>query len=292
MTKKFNQLFHESGSWKKQTVFENILITPELAGDLLRLNGRNRPISDSYVNRYANDMKSGKWKFAGGSIAISKEGLIIDGQKRLLAIINSGCAQTFNIQTGLVPDSFDVMDTGQPRSASDTVAVAGYKNHGAIAGASKIIITYDRGKLKAATQSGTNLNREKITNNDVLQFIEKKADIELLEEAATIGNKCTYKAKFFSPSTYAAFFYLFAQKDRDLAYLFFEMLSTGENISKTSYSFIYLLRQKLINSMQSNMKFNTTDKYALLIKAWNYARKGKEISVLAWQPKEDFPIIT
>jgi hypothetical protein len=289
MSRKFNQLFHESSSWKKQTVFENVQVSPDLASELLRLNGRNRPISDAFVKRYEADMRSGKWKFAGGTIGISKEGLIVDGQKRLLAVINSGTTQTFNVQTGLDPDSFDVIDIGQPRSAGDTVAVAGYKNHHVLAGACKVIIGYTRGTLHKQNQ-GVN-SGSRISNAEVLEFIEKTADMDLLEEAATYGNKCAYRAKFYSPSTYAAFYYLFSQKDRDAAQLFFDMLVSGENISKSSYSYVYLLRQRLINAQSSNMQLQTIDKYALLIKAWNHARAGKEITYLKWQPNEDFPKI-
>lgn len=290
MSRKFNTLFYESGSWKKQKLFENLEISPELAAELLRLNGKNRPISDSYVKRYSLDMVTGKWRFSGGVIGVSSHGLIVDGQKRLLAIIDSGTTQTFHLQTGLDPDSFDVMDTGQPRSASDTVAVAGYKNHNVIAGAVKIIISMNNGSMRALANGAR--GSAKISNKDVLEYIEKTANMDLLEEAASMGNKCAYKAKFYSPSTYAAFYYLFAEKDRDAAQLFMEMLSSGENISKSSYSYIFLLRNKLIQAGNSNMRMQTIDKYALLIKAWNYARKGREISQLAWQPKEDFPVIS
>lgn len=271
-------------------VVPSVDVTPELAAELLHLNGRNRPISDRYVKDYSRAMQSGAWRFAGGTIGISAEGLIIDGQKRLLAIIDSGTTQQFNIQTGLDRAAFDVVDIGQQRTAADTIAVAGYKNYNVLAGMVKLVIYYKNGRLRASTSS-SKTSDPRLSNKDVLDYIEKHMNRELMEESATFGNKLNYRAKFFSNTTYAAFFYLFAGKDRDAAILFFEMLTSGENISKTSYSMIFLLRNKLINMMQSATTFRTTDKYALLIKAWNYFRVGKEVQMLSWQPKEDFPVI-
>jgi hypothetical protein len=292
MGRRFNQLFYDSGSWRKSKTFDRENITPELAADLLRLNGRNRPVSDSYVKRYANDMKEDRWKYAGNRILISSHGLILDGQKRLLAIIESGKPQCFDIVTGLDPNDFDVLDTGQPRTASDTLAVEGIKNYNTIASLIKMSMLYAAGQLgKTQTSSGGRANKMKITNTDVRNFYETAKDKDLISEAAEWGNKTAYKTKWFSPGSYAAFYYLFAQKDRDAAQLFFEMLASGENISKNNYSYVYLLREKLNKLMQSNLKLNQADKYALMIKAWNYMRAGREIKQLSWQPSEEFPII-
>lgn len=291
MSRKFSQLFHDSHSWKRNATFENVSITPELAGELLRLNGKNRPVNNSTVKRYSEEMKAGRWQNNGDNIRISITGLILDGQHRLYSVLDSGVTITQNIVTGLDDKVFDTIDTGRLRSASDAVAVAGYKNYTTMAGATKLILAYKNGSLRTQVQGGTG-QRLRITNHDVIEFINRKANVELLQECATVGNKCANKAKFFSQSTYAAFAYLFGEIDREESMLFFDMLTTGESIGKSSYSMIYLLRQKLINFQQSNANLQTTDKYALLIKAWNMFRKGKEVSHLSWtSSKEEFPTI-
>jgi hypothetical protein len=289
MSRKFNQIFHESGSWKKQMVFPNIEMTPELASEFLRLNGRNRPVSDTFVKQYVKAMLDKRWIFNGDSIRISREGLIVDGQKKLLAVIESGCTQTFNVQTGLAPESFEVMDIGQMRSASDTLAVAGFPNYNVMAGAIKLILAYKSGQMKQQAQGSS--RSVKFSNSDVREFAEGKMNKDLMNEATTYGNKFAYRAKFFSPSTYAAFYYMMAEIDHDACLLFFEMLTSGENISSSSYSSVWLLRKRLIEMMKSSMVFRTADKYALLIKAWNYFKNNREIKQLSWQPREDFPQI-
>lgn len=291
MSKQMNQLRYESGGWKKQCTFPRVKITPELAGELLQLNGKNRPVSDSFVKGFAKTMRNGKWKYAGNRVLISREGLLLDAQKRLLAIVESGTTQIFDIVTGLEPDDFDVIDTGQPRTASDTLAVEGVKNYNTIASAIKLIISYNSGNLGKTQATAARSNKEKITNMDVRDFYETKVNRELLQEAAEWGNKAAYRTKWFSPGSYAGFYYLFAEKDRDFSQLFFEMLSTGENISRSKYSYVYLLREKLTRLQQSNLKLNQADKYALIIKSWNYMREEREIKQLAWQPSEEFPKI-
>lgn len=289
MSRKFNQLFYDSKSWTRNMVFPAVEFTPELAAEFLRINGKNRPVRLRIVREYANQMKLGKWTFTGDVIRVSKTGLILDGQHRLMAVVESQTTQTWNLQTGLPDAVFDQIDIGAGRTASDAVAVKGIKNYTVISGAAKLIMAYTNGQVKAQAQGGKAY--EKFTNHQIIEFLEKEVDMDLMEEAAGIGNKCAYRAKWYSGSTYAAFYYLFALKDRDAAILFFELLTTGENISANSFSMLFLLRNKLINIASSNTMFRTVDKYALLIKAWNAFRKGREIKQLSWQPKEDFPVI-
>jgi hypothetical protein len=288
MSKKYNQLYHDSGAWKKQFV-QTIEIDPVFAAELMRLNTKNRPVRTPAVKQMAGDMSLGNWKFNGDSIRISKTGVLLDGQHRLMALIESGTTQRFNIQTGLEDEVFDVIDIGRLRTASDAVAVKGHKNYGNIAGAIKLIIAYDRGSLRRTAAGG--IGEDRISNHDVIKYLETKINIDDMNECATFGNKFAYKAKFFSPNTYCAFLYMFMQKDRDAAFLFFDLLTSGENISATNWSPVFLLRNKLIKHMSSAVAIRTVDKYAVLIKAWNAFRAEKQLKQLSWQPSEDFPTI-
>lgn len=62
-------------------------ITPELARQLLSNNKINRKIKPTIVERYAEQMEAGEWKFTGDTIKVDGEGMLLDGQHRLLAII-------------------------------------------------------------------------------------------------------------------------------------------------------------------------------------------------------------
>jgi hypothetical protein len=287
MSKAYNALFHDTNSFKKKTVIPNVRVTPDFAQELLQHNRNNRPISQKTVKEYAKRMKANEWEFNGDNIRFSEDGILMDGQHKLMAVVDSNTVQVFNIQTGLKPDVFDVIDIGKGRTASDAVAVAGYDNHGTLSAMIKLVMSYYQNEMKNNAYGGKRCKT--YSPADVINYMQNGLNVELAQECSTFGNKCMYKSRFYSGPTYAAFCYIFSKIDREQAFFFFELLSSGENISKNAYSMIYMLRQKLINQQLKNTRLNTVDKYALLIKSWNYFRKGREVDKLSWQPNEDFP---
>lgn len=72
-----------------QTKFraETTIITPQIATEFLKRNTINRKLSNATINDYAKDMQCGKWDFNGESIKISIDGILLDGQHRLWAVI-------------------------------------------------------------------------------------------------------------------------------------------------------------------------------------------------------------
>lgn len=65
-------------------------ITPADAAEMLKGNKSNQQPMPDHVKRLANHMKSGKWIVNGDTIQMNGSRLL-DGQHRLLAIIESGC---------------------------------------------------------------------------------------------------------------------------------------------------------------------------------------------------------
>lgn len=94
-------------------------ITPLMAKSMLSNNKSNRAVSKQDVLRYSRDMKAGKWMLTHQGILVGKDGALIDGQHRLMAIVKSGV-------TVKMPVTYDEsittplelpMDTGRKRSA-------------------------------------------------------------------------------------------------------------------------------------------------------------------------------
>jgi len=100
-------------------------VTPEIADQLLASNVRNRPLSISKVKEYAGQMRNGDWKYNGESIKISSDGIILDGQHRLQAVIMSKSPIVSEIIYNLPSDSFDTIDVGKQRSGGDIFAING-----------------------------------------------------------------------------------------------------------------------------------------------------------------------
>ena len=69
---------------------EPTLIDPGLARELLTGNTENRKISKAVVNRYKSEIELNKWDLTHQGILIGRDGLVIDGQHRLHAIVEAG----------------------------------------------------------------------------------------------------------------------------------------------------------------------------------------------------------
>lgn len=121
MTKKYNEILSLTNNFKKLTLIPSIIIGKELASELLLLNTSNRPIHEFKLKQYKEDLSKGEWKFAADVIKISKLGVLLDGQHRLLAIQQTGIPMQVHIQSGLEPEVFIVLDTGDCKSSISNI---------------------------------------------------------------------------------------------------------------------------------------------------------------------------
>lgn len=98
-------------------------ITPEVAAKYLETNTSNRTVRKSLVSQYARDMTNGQWKLTHQGIAMNCDGRLLDGQHRLLAIIESGVAVQMLVARGVDSTNQLVMDDHAKRSASDALTL-------------------------------------------------------------------------------------------------------------------------------------------------------------------------
>lgn len=97
---------------------EIMTVTPEMAKEMLNGNTINRTVGNSVVERYALDMKNGNWGLGGNGISIDKNGRLLDGQHRLLAVIKAGVPVDMLICSDIAEDMND-FDTGRKRGLAD-----------------------------------------------------------------------------------------------------------------------------------------------------------------------------
>lgn len=126
-----------------QVQAELILVTPQIAAKFLGKNDRNRPIKWRRVQQLADAMMRGEWKETHQGIAFSPDDVLIDGQHRLLAIVETGISQWLWVFRNVDPAAFPVVDTGAPRTAADTLAIDKAHNCTVMAACIKQILLYD-----------------------------------------------------------------------------------------------------------------------------------------------------
>lgn len=106
-----------------QTVTENI--TPAKAEAWLnKFNNGNRKLRPGVAEKYADDMRRGKWTACTVPIAFYEDGELADGQHRLWAVYESDMPQTFLVLRGLPRSAGLNIDTGLGRSIVDNAKIS------------------------------------------------------------------------------------------------------------------------------------------------------------------------
>jgi hypothetical protein len=260
--------------------FEEVLITPEYAEKLLKLNkSNNRPLSQSKILQYTEDMISDNWRSGTGeTIKISKTNVLIDGQHRLRAIIFSGISVLMHISRGHEVDVFTVLDTGKPRGASDVLSIDNISNANQISATIRACISM--------SETGLMTTRRIISNREILNLYNQNP---IFWQGVTKKTAVWYNAfqTLLSKSIIATMYVTFSKLDIEKSDSFFNQLCGLDTITNNS---INVLRNKLIYSVAGSKRIPVNPKVAMIIKTWNAFRKNKEISILKYDiDREDYP---
>lgn len=252
-------------------------ITPEIAEKLLLKNTRNRQVMQVHVMGLAEEMKAGRWKVNGDTICLNGD-VLIDGQHRLMAVVESKVTITTWVVRGIASDVFDTKDVGRRRSAADTLSVHGEINCRNLAACLIFIDRYFTGRLEN--------RRHRYSNSEVEELLQKYPDARTVAQYAGRGG-------LLPPSVNRGLFYLFSQADKQQAAKFMEDAMNGVNLNSDDP--VYRLRERLVQNSLSKAKLTVGEISALCIKAWNLRRSGKSCRALKWcssgPTKEAFPII-
>ena len=107
-------------------VAHRVFVTPEMAQDWIDSgNIENRYIRRTVIRRYADMMARGEWHPTHQGIAFSKRRLI-DGQHRLMAVVQSGKPQWMVVFAEQSDDTYGTLDRGIGRTLRDDL---GANNH-------------------------------------------------------------------------------------------------------------------------------------------------------------------
>lgn len=246
-------------------------MTPKKAAAILKNNKKNRPLSRVAVRQYAHTMKQGRWKLNGEPIIIADNDILVDGQHRLTAIVESEKTVEVVLITGVSAASFKTVDIGKKRTGADALSTHDQrleKNRMVLAAAAKVVYFFD-------VHGVFDYNRDRMDNESLIDFIEKNRGlVRSVEFAQTL----TTARKIAPASALAALHYLFAKKDIDLAERFFNKLNSGESMQKDDP--INILRNRLFIISQEVGVIRSREVIPYLVKTWEYLRQGQKIERL------------
>ena len=268
-------------------VAEVVTITPQEATNWLRCNEHNRPVRKNHVNFLAREMKEGNWQINGQAIVIADNEQVLDGQHRLLAIIEAGVPIKSLVVYGITADAFSTIDTGAVRSSADALYLHFHDYSIVIVKAVATAVPWLKQLERGALRTG---GSSRVSNTEVIVYAQDH--LSMFERA---GRLLSYpkdnRPLSLGPGT--ALYEFFARKDEEKADKFFQDLYTGENLDRDDVE--YVLRQAFQKDAQRiTTKLPTAIKVRMTIKAWNWRRRGMDKAshqTITVSPGEDTRVI-
>jgi hypothetical protein len=222
---------------------EFLNITPSQAGLWLERNPTNRPLRESTVAAYAADMQDGNWLPTHQGIAIDDNGVLIDGQHRLAAIVRSGCTIGMLVTRGLPATmegkrikTMDAIDRGAARNIKDLLKLQHgmSENPYLIAACAAVIAQLCVHPKKQG----------RVTMNQTVAILELyKADLVWLAAHEPKEQRFLRKATVLAPIVFAR------SVDRENTDRFYTALLTGANLAPENAALT--LRNWLLESKQA-----------------------------------------
>lgn len=269
---------------------EVLEVTPAMAKAWLERGGINRKPTGRLIARIAAAIRRGEWMLTGDSIKLDEKQRVVDGQHRLLAIIEAGIAVTSLVVRNVANEAQDVIDTGRSRQASDVLSMHGFANTTTTASAVKSMMVIERfGRLNVNSREVNVL----LSNAAVLRYTQQHKPE--LTEAVRTAEALRVNARLGGGSgLLSTFIVLIRRVDTDAADWFLAALETGANLDVTSP--ILKLRTRLLGERHSGRGSGGINKgsrealLAMCLKAWNAWRADQPMRMLVWKEREDFPI--
>ena len=255
-----------------------VTMTPKLARGLIEhRNNRNRDVADGRVAQYAEDIRRGAWIVNGEAIKISRDGEVLDGQHRLLAVLEADRSIQTVLITGLPPEAQESMDQGRPRTFADVLKLRGEKDYNVLAAAVRIVATYERCGIPLPGYVFSPSNQQ------LSASLKRNPGIR---DSRMFANRV--RQPWLNVSVVTAMHHLFSAASEPAATAFFEQLLTSERADTA----IGTLRARLLLEHHDleHPRSHVRTRIAYVVKTWNAWRAGSDVD-LAWHPDEPFPAI-
>jgi hypothetical protein len=216
-------------------------ITPQVAKSYLLRNTHNRTPKPTMIEEFAREMRAGRWALTHQGIAFDEENVLLDGQNRLLAIMEAGVSVEMPVTRGIPKTvrkngvfTMDVIDTGKNRTTADQLHVMhGVENANVTAAACRVVgmICFGAGfehRLTVGQAKGI----LELYGKEIAAILERVSSLKPARRAPVIATLA-----------------FCAKVTREPIYELAEKLATGEGLKKGDP--ILTLRNHLINRMMA-----------------------------------------
>lgn len=261
-------------------------IDPETARTWLEehdLHMQNRRLRDEHIQTLAKAIRRGEWSPERGEpIRFDTDGVLVDGQHRLWAVIEANRLIWNHVLRGV--DRVPFRETPEPKkqfSLPDYLYMHGVRREANAAAVLRMIWMFKtHGTFKRLKHHGD------VPWSEALAVWEANPE---LEEMVRLTLTASYRPLVASASLLAAVYWIFREIDANDADDFMKRLGSG--VAESDNDPIIVLRNRMIrmkDDMQGGIaQLNMVGAY--IIKAWNAYRDGRTISKLQYSASSAYP---
>jgi len=253
-----------------------VRVTPDVAREWLDVNTRNRPLNKRHVGHIANVMASGDMVLNGEAIIFDSDGVLLNGQHRLWACIESERFFDSLVVRNVSPDVFDTLDGGRKRKVAEMLAMTGELNSTNVAAAISALVAFvdTGGNIHGTTHHGR-IATPQVCERVLASHPGIRDSVKAIRCQRLYDNQWAY-----------VLHYLFSLVDARLAESFVDVLTNGSPDVGRPFN---IFREHLIKG--ADQKKDRRNLAAKAIKAFNAERAGERPKMLKFLKIEEFPTI-
>ena len=246
---------------------KTVIFDKEFAEGVLELNTGNRRINRRKLDLLAEQMRSGSFENTGEPVIFSAEGVLNDGQHRIMAVVESDAVVDMDVRFGIPRKAFTKTDTGSSRNGGDVLAIRGIAGGAAVAPAVRLLVLYRHGLPDAI--------RDFVSNAEIDEAFDKWKGIESVGKQVAGYN---FPKGVRSTPLLATAFMASRSPGKEKLAAWLETLATGLTSSRSDPA--YLLRERLMHGIEAPIgtREGLLERFALMIMSWNAAAAGEGIS--------------
>jgi len=265
-----------------------LMFDRELAEAVLEHNTGNRRINKRKRTMLAQQMSDGQFENTGEPIIFSEEGILNNGQHRLLAVIDADAVIDLDVRFGIPRRMFTKTDTGTARTGGDVMTIRGVRHGSQISQAVRLLVLYERGLPKSV--------REFVSNDEINSAFERWQDIE---QVVARTFQLNIPTAVRSTPLFATAYLASRSTGKSKLDAWLGTLATGlpdSELGRDDPS--YQLRERLMRGIEAATREGLLERFALMIKSWNLYRKGETVPMreFRWRgtgkAAEPFPLVS
>lgn len=269
--------------WMSSITFMLVHVTPEKAATWLdETNTANRKLTETRVVRLVDDIKADDWRVTPDMIAFDDKMRLLNGQHRLTAIKRANRSVWAWVMYNVPTSSFEVTDTGKPRSLGDALGIRGVPQASNVAA---LVAQIDK-----HMRTGTLFGGYARAGSAQMAHLVDELGVDRLVECVRQAHR-VQEVTFGNRTGLAFAFWLIRELDVDQALDFEKAVADDRDGPAALLRDTFLRDRAQTHSVVTN---NAGFTAAYTIKAWNAWVMGEELRLLKYRAggarPESFPV--